>query len=77
MFHFKRVMRYDPTEKKLRLFRLIWDVGNVGDGVGYSGILSFSLLPRLWAFDKDWHEWRLTLLGISIHTRLSYGGRFV
>lgn len=73
----KRVMRFDPTQKKLRLFRLIWNTGNVGDGIGYSAKLSVSLVPKLYGFKSAWDGWRLTVLGMSVHKRVSFGGRFV
>ncbi len=71
----KRVMQSDG--KKLRLCRLMRDVGNVGDGNGYSEKLTLSLACRLLGWSSDWHEWRLTLLGVEVHYKRSYGGRFV
>lgn len=73
---FKRVMRYEPAQRKFRLFRLMWTKGVVGKG-GYSAKLAVSLWPRLFHFERDFHEWRLTVLGISVHKKLSYGGIFV
>jgi hypothetical protein len=65
--------------KKARLFRVIWNRGRVGDGKGYSAFLSLGLTPRLAAFSRiaSFHELRITLLGLSLHYRRSYGGYFV
>ena len=37
---FKSVLRYDPTLRAIRLGRLMWTRGTVGDGKGYSVKLS-------------------------------------
>lgn len=71
----KQVMRYDPRQRKFRLFRVMWTKGIVGKG-GYSTKLAVSLLPKLIGFERDFNEWRLTLLGISIHKKVSFGGVF-
>lgn len=70
----KPVFRYDPTQRKFRLFRLLWTRGVVGDGKGYSAKLAVSLRPKLFQFQRDFNEWRVTILGIDIHNKLSYGG---
>jgi hypothetical protein len=74
---FKWVLRYDPTERKFRMFRLMWVNGLVGNGIGYSGKIAVSLLPKFFGYSVDYDGWRLTLLGISVHKHLSYGGIFV
>ena len=73
---FKPVMRYDPTQHKFRLFRFGWNKGNVGDGKGYSVKLSLALRPKLFWWFTGWREQELTLLGLSLHRVVSYGGRF-
>lgn len=73
----KPVMTYEPTQRRVRLFRVTREVGEVGNGHGYSMKLSVSLWPRLFHFERDFDEWRLTILGVSVHARKSYGGRFV
>lgn len=71
----KRVMRYDPTQKKLRLFRLLWGHGTPGlPGGGYSAKLSVSLVPRVFGWDRGWHEWRITLAGVRLHHLKAFGG---
>lgn len=72
---FKRVMRYERRQRKFRLFRLMWVRGTVGMG-GYSAKLAVALWPRLFHFERGWHEWRLTILGISVHMLRSRGGMF-
>lgn len=71
----KRVMRWDSIQRKLRLFRLVWNRGDVGGG-GYSVKFSVALRPQLFSFWEDWREWQLTLLGVSLHKQVSYGGIF-
>jgi hypothetical protein len=55
----KRVMRFDPTQNKLRLFRLMWNTGNVGDGKGYSTKIAIVLVPKLYGFEHEYSGWRL------------------
>lgn len=73
----KQVFRYDPTQRQFRLFRLLWTRGKVGDGESYSAKLAVSLRPKLFGFERDSNEWRLTVLGIDVHKKLSYGGIIV
>lgn len=73
----KPIMRYDPSNRMLRLARLMWQRGKVGDGVGYSAKLSIGLRPAIFAFHRDWDGWRLTVLGVRLHHQRSYGGIFV
>jgi hypothetical protein len=74
---FKPVMRYSPNERMLRLCRLIWERGIVGDGQGYSAMLSLALRPALFHVRKEWDGWRFTLLGVRLHFKRSWGGRLV
>jgi len=76
---FRRVMTWSADERKVRLFRIVWERGVVGDGRGYSAFLSLGLIPRLAAFQRKptFCELRVTLLGVALHYRRSYGGRFV
>lgn len=73
---FKKVLRYDSSSKLLRLFRLVWHTGTVGDGQGYSSKLSLALTPKLFRFSSDALEWEVILLGLRIHHCRSYGGLF-
>ncbi len=70
------VFRVDPTARLIRIARLIWDRGVVGDGKGYSNKLSVALAPRFAGFKRELHGWIVTILGIRIHYCRSYGGRF-
>ncbi|GJE43969.1 hypothetical protein [Methylobacterium soli] len=74
---FKRVLRFDPTARKLRLFRVMWNVGIVGDGKGYSRKVAVALRPALAGFKRSYDEWRVTLLGVEVHSATSWGGRYV
>jgi hypothetical protein len=71
----KSVMRYDPTQRCLRLFRLLWTYGIVGDGKGYSAKLSFSLAPRIFGWHRESADnWYLHLAGLRIHYLRAWGG---
>lgn len=72
----KSVITYEPTQRKVRLFRVMWERGEVGNGHGYSAKIAVSLCPRLFQFERDFNEWRVTVLGVSVHKKLSYGGIF-
>lgn len=67
---FKRVLRFDKSQKLLRLFRVTWERGQVGDGRGYSAKVAIGLAPRL--FHRD--DGRITVLGVRVHYAKSYGG---
>lgn len=71
---FRRVMRFDEIQKHLRLFRIMWERGEVGvPNGGYSAKLSVGLMPKL--FHREDGRW--TILGLRIHYCRSYGGIFV
>ena len=74
---FKPIFTIDKEEQKVRLFRVIWDTGVVGDGKGYSSFVGVSLRPKVFLFTKDTNEWRFALLGVAIHKKRSYGGRYI
>lgn len=71
------VLRYSPPERLLRIARIVGTVGQVGGG-GYSYKLSlgFALSP-IWyrvRFRRELYGWILTVFGLRIHWRKSYGG---
>jgi hypothetical protein len=76
----KRVMRYDAVQGHFRLFRVMWETGTVGDGTGYSNMVSIAVQPTLFKWyrpNKKGADWMLVLLGVRVHRKVSYGGRFV
>lgn len=76
---FKRVLRYDNVQGHFRLFRVVWETGIVGDGNGYSNMVSVAVQPTLFHWyrpNKGGADWMLVLFGIRIHRKISYGGRF-
>jgi hypothetical protein len=73
---FKRVMTYSDRERMVRLFRLIWERGEVGHG-GYSAKFTVGLAPKLLIWRREWDGWLLYLLGVRLHFKRSWGGRFV
>lgn len=74
---FKPVLRWDPRWPKLRLFRVMWNVGKVGDGKGYSRKVAVALRPVLFRWHRDYDGTRVALLGLEVHSQTSWGGRFV
>ena len=66
--------RRDPVGRLVRLARLVWQRGKVGDGEGYSVKLSLALRPRLVEWRREADGWLGTLAGIRVHYRRSYGG---
>lgn len=72
----KPVMTWSAAERKARLFRVMWERGMVGDGKGYSAKLAASLVLKFAEWRRYADGWRLTLAGLSLHYRKSYGGRF-
>jgi hypothetical protein len=75
----KPVFRYDPHQHKLRLFRLLWTRGLVGDGKGgHSAKLAISFVAHAFGFQYDKHfGWRITVMGLQVHHLRSYGGTIV
>jgi hypothetical protein len=71
---FKWVGRYDPTMRMVRLCRLMWERGRVGDGAGYSAKLSLALRPSLLGFSRARDEWFVTFAGVRVHLQRSFGG---
>lgn len=71
------VFRHDEIQRHLRLFRVIWERGRVGDGEGYSAKLAVGLTPRLLGFHRDARtDFIVSILGLRIHYSRSYGGIF-
>lgn len=71
---FKRVFRWDSHNKLLRLFRIMWERGNVGDGRGYSAKFSLACTPRIIGWHRGMFDWALTVLGLRVHYLRAYGG---
>ena len=69
----RRIMRYDPTTRMVRLFRLVYQRGTVGDGTGYSCKISAAFQPRMFQWIGHRDEWFLTTLGVRVHYQRSYG----
>lgn len=74
---FKTVMRLDTHSKMLRIFRVIWERGQVGDGNGYSAKASLALSPRLFLFALGHWDCVLVLFGVRFHYKRAYGGHIV
>ena len=73
---FQSVLRSDPTCKLFRVCRLIWNVGSVGDGNGFSNKFSFALSKKLFGWKKEYSGWILTVAGMRFHYCRSHGGIF-
>lgn len=72
----KLVLRYDPTNKLLRICRAMWTRGEFGEG-GYSAKLSLGLHPVLFRWRREFSGWSLSILFLRLHYMRSFGGRFV
>ena len=72
----KWVGRYDPSNRLLRIARLIYERGVVGDGKGYSAKFSVGLRPTLFMWRRESDGWLLTILGLRLHHMKAWGGRF-
>lgn len=73
-FRARWIGRYDPHGRVLRIARLVWQRGVVGDGDGYSTKLTVALRPSLFSFRGQRDDWCLTLAGLRLHLRRAYGG---
>lgn len=73
---FKAVFRRDPDARMIRLFRVMWETGTVGDGDGCSNSLTFALQPALFQLEREFGGWLLILAGLRIHRKRSFGGIF-
>lgn len=73
----KRVLRSDEIQRHFRLFRIMWEVGTVGDGKGYSAKLAFGLRPRFFERERECGKaFLFTILGLRVHYSRSKGGIF-
>lgn len=70
----KIVGTWDSRAKLLRLFRVVWTHGTVGDGVGYSAEVTFALTPRLFQRCVTPLSTTVVLLGVRVKHERSYGG---
>lgn len=61
-------------QRLIRLFRLMWQRGIMGNGVGYSAMFSVGLYPRLFRWERSRDEWRLWFCGLRLHWQRSFGG---
>jgi len=69
----KLVLRRDL--RLLRLFRLMWQSGIVGDRHGYSCMFTVALYPRLFRWERESRDvWRLWVVGLRFHFERAYGG---
>ncbi len=73
-FRTKKVMRFDPSNQTLRVGRVMWQRGKVGDGQGYSASLTLGLRPAVFRWERGNTGWLLTVLGVRVHLDRSYGG---
>jgi hypothetical protein len=76
----RRVFRYDSSLKMIRICRLIWTRGK-GPAVGYpdnyDAMLSLAIRPALFAIKREEEGWFVTVCGLRVHYRRSYGGVIV
>lgn len=78
----RRFAIWDPTQRKLRLGRIVWQRGEYGQYYGdgrcepYSFMLTFALRPALFSWRRESDQIRATVLGLSVNYHWSAGGRF-
>ena len=72
----KKVMRYDEIQGHFRLFRVMWETGFVGDGIGHSNMVSVALQAKLFHLNLYGSSWLLIFCGLRIHRKRSFGGIF-
>lgn len=78
---FKKVLRYSPSEKKYRLFRIIYNTRDLKEnsffGKWRSICFMVALLPKILFWEQGMshnQDWRLVILGVSMHLRIDAGG---
>jgi hypothetical protein len=62
------VWTWSAEERKARLLRIMWDDDRQ--------FLSIGWWPKLFQWRRQNYEWRFTLLGLTLHWRYGFGGRF-
>lgn len=73
----KHVFRYDEIQGHFRLFRVMWERGEVGKpGGGHSNMVSVAVQLKLFEWDAEGEHWLLVVFGLRIHRKRSYGGVF-
>jgi len=75
----KWVGRLDEIQGHFRLFRVMWERGEVGQpGGGHSNMVSVAVQPKLFAYKRiTCGSWMVIILGLRVHRKRSYGGVFV
>lgn len=77
-FKFKPVFTWSPSEKKIRLFRIMFhNFYLTSDNKSYSWCIKFSLWPKLFHTDCSRYDKSITILGFRLHYKISYGGIIV
>lgn len=73
----KWVGRLDGIQGHLRLFRVMWETGEPGDGRGgHSNMLSVGLQCRLFCHERQNAQRLIVFAGLRIHRKRSFGGTF-
>jgi hypothetical protein len=63
------ILKYDPTCKRVRLFRIIWAQGKK--------CISIGLEPYFYRKDDEYFNNAKTFMGIRVDLKIAGGGRFV
>jgi hypothetical protein len=75
---FKRVFTYSDRERLVRLFRVVWHNERAGERDIKSTKLSVGLtVPWRVRFVRELDGWIAVILGVRVHFRCSWSGRFV
>lgn len=73
----KWVGTYSKREKKIRLFRVLWERGKRGAEGWHSNSFAVSLWPRIFKYEPELWGWAVTILGVRLHRKRAYGGTLV
>ncbi len=77
-FRARCIFRLDTIQRHYRLWRIMWERGEPGDGQGYSVKVAIGLAKAWWRTESlGSYDRMVTMLGLRLHYSRSYGGRFV
>jgi len=79
----RSIMRWDATQRKLRMFRVVWQRGQYGAKdirgrcVPYSFALTIGMRPKLFSITREMDQLRVTAFGLFVNYHQSAGGTLV
>jgi len=74
----RTIFRLDTIQRHYRLWRIVYERGNPGQGKGYSVKVAIGLARAWWRTERQAdHDIMVTIAGLRLHYSRSYGGYFV